>query len=1127
MKITLVLIVVSVLQLSASVYSQNTRLSMELNNMTLVDVFKEIRNQSEFTFVYDLEDVEHIGNLNLTPESATVEEILDACLEGTNLNYEVYEKVVIIKEKEYVAPKSEAQEKKSIKGKVTDDTGFALPGVSVVIKGTNIGVATDIDGNYELEFEQENVVLVFSFVGMTPQEIRYNGQLVQNVSLLADTEQMAEVVVTGYQTIEKGRATGSFEILDNEDLGKVASIDLTDRMKGIASGVQVDDDGSITIRGVGSLRANTEPLIVVDGFPYNGSLNDINSSDIDQISVLKDAASTAIYGIKGANGVIVVTTKSGGKTDQLEIEINSTARFSEMPKYKDLGYMSAREQVDYTLGLYDEFGLPINVYISRKGNLGEVWQDQQNGDITEAEANELYDFYRTSNDIEKYIFERPFVQKHSLSFRHGTEKNQFYASLSYDDQNAMGNSVTENQNISFTINDKLSVSKYVDVKMNFKGIRRKNESKFSGITSMVPYTRFYDKDGEYLNEFKDYSDERMKDLESKGALPYFLNRLQDARNTDIENITNQLTSSMSVDLKPVKGVVWSNSYSHFVSYYDNTTFYDKKTSYARYEVNKYTTSTGERLIPYGHIQKENSTKSVSKTLRSQLSINKTIKDFRIAVNAGVERNEFNTLTKLGNTRYNYDPQTLNQSQPKGGVYDGFISLSGRYTRAYPWDLPSTQETNEKFTSSYFTGSLSYKDKYNVFGSWRLDKTNLFGQSAKYRNQPSWSIGSKWNVSDEDFFKVDWINQLSLKGSYGLAGNIERNTGPFLIIQNGVDGVTGLPNASVSNPANPLLGWEKSYVVNLGVDFRLFGNRLGGSVEYYNKITKDVLAKTNVDPTNGYESKWYQSFYTNNGEIKNTGIDINLFGTIVKKADFSYDASLNLSYNYNEVRKLNLTAQTIQDLYYDGNYREGQPVNYLPYFNSRLNDKGEVILIDKEGTELPGDQVYNIDLENLNYARKDPSVFGSMSHNFKYKNFSAGVFLTYEFGHKRRMLNDVMAWRNHKSPMPKMLLNSWEKAGDEKHTNIPKQLDEMYTSLNDFAGVYGAWNYTKADIIRLKSINLSYDFSSYLKDTYIKGLVVRGTLENLWEWTAADDDRTSAIGTFPLYKMYTLSVNVKF
>jgi len=1117
-------LLMSLLTTFGRVNSQMIISNLKLEDVALSEALERIEELTEYDFVFSYDDVQGY-RVSVDLESVTLDECMGHMLQDLPFVYNAEDDIVVVSYKKPESARDIKQEKKELKGRVTDEKGETLPGVSVIIKGTTNGVSTDIDGNYTIQFEEESAILVFSFVGMNSKEVAFKGQETIDVVLQADTETLNEVVVTGYQTIEKGRATGSFEILDNEDLGKVASVNLTDRMKGIASGVQVDDNGSITIRGVASLKANTQPLIVVDGFPYSGSLNDINSSDIDQICVLKDAASTAIYGIKGANGVIVITTKSGGKRNELEIEVNSTARFSDMPKYKDLGYMSSKQQVDYTLGLFDEFGLPVNAYISRKGILGEIWEDQQNGDINDTEANELYDFYRNSNDIEKYVFKRPFVQKHTLSFKHGTEKNQFYASISYDDQDAM---TSENENVGFTINDKLSVSKYVDVKMNFKGIRKKNETKFSGITDMLPYTRFYGKDGEYINEYSSYSDETMKNLESKGALPYFYNRLQNARLTDIENITNQLSSSISVDVKPIKGIVWSNSYSHFISYRDNKSFYDKNTSTVRYEVNKYTTSTGERLIPYGHIQKENSTKSASKTLRSQLSINKTIEDFRIAINAGVERNEFNILDKLNNTRYNYDPQTLTQSQPKGDVYDGFVSLKGRYTRIYPWNLPVTQESNEKFTSSYFTGSVSYKDKYNVFGSWRLDKTNLFGQSARYRNQPSWSVGSKWNLSDEEFFRVNWINQLSLKASYGLAGNIERNTGPFLIIKNGVDGVTGLPNASVSNPANPSLGWEKSYVVNLGIDFRLLNNRLGGSIEYYNKTTKDVLAKTNVDATNGFEGKWYQSFYTNNGEIKNTGIDINLFGTIVKKDDFSYNASLNLSYNHNEVRKLNLPAQNIEDLSYPGYYREGQPVNYLSYFNSKLNDKGEVFLIDKEGTELPAQEVYNIDLKHLSYARKDPSIFGSMSHNFIYKNFTAGLFFTYEFGHKRKMLEDVMAWRSTRSrPLPKMLLNSWQKAGDENSTNIPKQLDEMYSSINDYAGAFGAWNYTKADIIRLKSINLSYDFTNYLRDSYIKGLVLRGTVENLWEWTAAEDDRTSAIGQFPLYKMYTLSVNIKF
>jgi TonB-dependent Receptor Plug Domain. len=230
-------------------------------------------------------------------------------LEGTDLEYYIENNVVVIRKKDPVYEQPVEQEKKEIKGTVTDDQGVPLPGVSVVIKGTSVGVATDIDGNYVLEIDSNNAVLVFSFVGMLPQEIAYKGQSVQNVSLGADTEQMAEVVVTGYQSISRERASGAFEKVDSEVLDQKSTLNVVDKLEGQAAGVLFDSDGNITIRGISTMKGNSKPLYVVDGFPIEGDLETLNPNDVESMTVLKDAAAASIWGARAANGVIVIVSK--------------------------------------------------------------------------------------------------------------------------------------------------------------------------------------------------------------------------------------------------------------------------------------------------------------------------------------------------------------------------------------------------------------------------------------------------------------------------------------------------------------------------------------------------------------------------------------------------------------------------------------------------------------------------------------------------------------------------------------------------------------------------------------------------------------------------------------------------
>jgi len=1109
--------------------------NVKYSNATLLEVFESLKEQTGYGILYKEYEISSDVRVNMSKENSNVQEVLDEALEGTGLDYIVQDEVIVIyKTKELPEPiiENTEQEKKLITGKVVDEKGQALPFAAVCFKGTTTGCVAAVDGTYTLEvIDEEGLVLEISSLGYITKVIPVEGRSVINIVLEVDIANLGEVVVTGYQTIEKGRATGSFVLVGEEDINNITSVQLSDRLTGVASGLLIDSEGKISIRGISTLRAENEPLIVVDGFPHQGSINDINPNDIDQISVLKDAASTAIYGIKGANGVIVITTKTGKKTDELEIRVNSMVRISQKPDYADLGYMSAAEQVDYSLNIFDQYGTNYpggSALGSRLGTIGEFYQQQKDGLISEAEANAIYDFYRQSNDIEKYLLKRTLNHKHDVSFSHGTEKNQFYASISYDDQDYFSGTSIDEQNVSLVVNDKMRLNKFVDFGINIRARHTKNENGLQGLGNLNAYTRFYDESGNYINDFNgNRSVAELETLESLGALSHFNNALQNERLTDNSSKRNQVISSFNLTIKPIKGLSWSNSYNYSFNQTDTKTLYDQQTYYARSIYNQYlNAATGEGVIPYGNILKEKSYQRIGKTYRSQLNFDKQFGDFRTSFIGGFERNEFSIESPGTITRYNYNDQALNETYVQSDG-QGFGNIYGDWTQYKANEhQPNREEELDRFQSVYVTGSVSYKDRYNVFGSWRKDETNLFGQSAQYREQPSWSAGIKWTLSDEAFLDVDWLNYLSFKTSYGLSGRIDKTTSPYLVVTPGYDFWTGYKSNEIRNPENPLLGWEKSYTFNTGFDFRIF-NRIGGSIEYYHIVTKDVLALTQLDPTNGFPTDEWTKYYTNNGEILNHGFDVSLNANLVSNNNFKYDATLNFSYNYNEVSDMDIDNNDLTLLGYDDAFVKGQPIDYVHAVNSNINENGEIMITKKDGSVVSGSEFATFDINDLDFYRKTPPVFGSLNNQIQYKRWSLGVLFTYEFGHKVKMytnnqLSGVYGFKN--GPIPRVLNNAWSTSNTD--SNIPEQrIISDGTAFNAHAN--GNWNISSADNVQLKSLNLTYDLGSIIKLDFVKELRLNANVENLWNWSASDYDRLTPIGTFPMYKTYTFTLNAKF
>ncbi len=1139
--------VLSVVQLSASVYSQNTRFNMEMTNQTLIEVFEEIRNNSEFSFVYDLDDVESIMNVNVSEQDATVEEILNSCLENTNLTYEVIDKVVVVKQKPYVAPKSKQEEKKKIQGKVTDNTGVALPGVSVVIKGTNVGVATDIDGNYSIEIENENAVLIFSFVGMNPQEIAYTGQFVQNVTLTADTEQMAEVVVTGYQTISKERASGSFEKVSAEALEERATLNIIDKLEGQTSGV-LFENGAITIRGISSMNASTSPLIVLDGFPIEGDLEKINPNDVESMTILKDAAAASIWGARASNGVIVITSKRGSGKGKANIEFSST--FSITPE-ADL-YSLRRASTESFLELEKHFAdfkykeLPSPWALSQpayKEGL-DTYLRFNDGQMTEAQKDAIINRLKGIDVRDEYadLFLRKAVrQQYHLSVNGATEKSNYYASLSYDDNNTYMKGV-ENDRIVSNIRLQTKLSDRVSFNAAISATIRNSESNGApSLSSLASYQQILDENGDYVASPYGYAQEAKDSHAAVNNSPYdwTYNAFQEFENKDNSNQNVDLRMQAGLNVNILKGLDFEGRYQYEWGNQKGQNIYNENTYYVRNQVNMYAHvgSDGKMVypIPMGQIRSDANAYSKSFTTRAQLNFNRSFDEGKHQVYAigGVEfrqtEYESNDMTKYG-----YDPVSL---QYKKVNYDTEYPRAFSYWTSKLSDNTSFSYLKNRYASYYGNAGYTFDQKYTVTGSVRLDDSNLFGASKEYRNVPLWSVGTNWQIHKEDFMNLDFVNRLTFRATYGTGGNIDKTTSPYLTAAVTSDWQTQHQFAYIQNPKNPNLRWEKTATTNIGVDYALFNNRVSGSIEYYNRQSTDLLGDVSLNAIYGFDSA-----LMNFAEMSNKGMDFSVNVGILNK-DLKWNAIANFSYNKNNVEKVELADESVSGAVnsYWGNSsaRVGKPLNHLySYRWAGLSTEGMPQVYNENG-EVIDHYTPMEEVDGLKYeGSTTPKYYGSFQNVLSYKGLRLSMLITYKLGHVFRVSS--VDYSSLKSAYQLNVVHEdfekrWRQAGDESRTDVPV-LPEDVNVVSGYWSTYsnfGSHNVESASHIRFNDVVLSYDLpKSWFKSVGLKSLNVGAQVRNLGVITFNDEDidPENIIGESGYGKIrpeYTFSLKARF
>lgn len=973
-----------------------------------------------------------------------------------------------------------AQAPQTISGTIVDENNEPLSGAVIRLDGSRTGAVTDANGRFTIKNAQGKNLQI-SYVGRETLVVPLTAVQPGRVITLKSAENLLDdAIVTGYQTISKERATGSYGSVSTQQLESKLNSDLKNIIEGQVAGLVLDKDGNISIRGIATLSAETAPLIVVDGYPIEGSLSDLNPDNIANITVLKDGVAASIYGSRAANGVIVVTTKSG-RTQRTTLSYKGTFRFESKPDLSYLHQSSTSDYIDAELALYNLAPSSGTYSLSSKNSsLSEVnylLTLRKANLLSESDFNQKIDVLRSIDglgEIEKHMFRTAFTQTHNIGLSGGTDNNHYNLAVNYTNNRSSFINTHDNR-LLVDFKNEWKPYKFLTVNIaanvNYSRAKAPNTS-YRTLTEygsyFKPYYRLVDDNGDLtVIRTLSYATQQLYSQYS-GLKNTDYNPIQDAY--DSYNTNHSFSTRLSGF---VKAHIWQGisaeiggNWSRGNSIRKN--IYSAESYLMRLAYNNSTSidTPTNHYVPDGDMISESRNSNENWTLRTQINYDWTYGKHRVSALAG---NEVRRITRDNNTyetRLGYNATAgsftpINIKDFKGGAYNQDMingnTISGNV--AYG----SYSYVDNRFVSWYFNGSYDYDNRYLLSASIREDLTNFFGTDPKYRHKPLWSVGGTWKLGNESFFDVAWVDRLNLRASYGVNGNISLSQGPYLILSAGsYTSVTDGVSYGISSYPNNSLRWEKTKTTNLGLDIDVLGNRLGLSFDYYVKNSSDLLASDAVDPTSGASS-----IVKNVGEIQNRGYEIAIHGVPVKTKNFRWDVTYNIAFNHSEVKAYNVARNYATSWAWDQPiHAEGYPMYGLfGYEFAGLNDKGQVLIKKGDGTV---NLASTAALDDIQYqGTTTPKTDMALTNHLSYKNWDLSFMFIAKFGHKFR--KDAFQGSNYTS---RYFSQRWQKPGDEATTVYPVfqswNMDIFYFPFCDI-------NVGNASYAKLRDLTLSYTF----------------------------------------------------
>ena len=1075
---------------------------------------------------------------------------------------------------------------KQVRGSVVDENGAAVIGASVIVKGTTIGVSTDQQGFFVMNnVPAKSEELQISYLGYKTATVAVAPEV--KVTLEPDSQTVETVVVTGMTKTDKRLFTGASDRLSADDVKLSGMADISRGLEGRSAGVSVQNVSGtfgtapkIRVRGATSIFGSSKPLWVVDGVIMedvididadalssgdattliSSAIAGLNADDIESFSILKDGSATSIYGARAMAGVIVVTTKKG-RAGESRISYTGDYTFRMTPRYADFNIMNSQDQ----MSVYQEMaakGWLNNSTIanaSSSGVYGKMWELVNTGKLenTEAARNRyLRKAEYRNTDWFKELFRSSLMHTHSISLSSGTEKSQYYASMSamFDPGWTKASEVeryTANLNATYNIFDNLTLN------LISSGSYRKQTAPgtLAATTDVVfgevkrdfdinPYSyamnssRTLDPDEFYTRNYapfnildelgKNYIDLNVVDTKFQAELRYkpvtglelsALAAIKYSATTQEHNITDYSNQARAYRAMATTVIRDNNPFLYT----------DPDNAYA----------VPISILPKGGIYKRRDNNMLSY-------------DFRFAASYNTEINNQHIINLYGGMEVNQSDRHESWFNGWGMQYSmGLIPFyayevfkKGKEENTDYFGLADTHYRNVAF---FFNGTYSWNGRYTLNGTFRYEGTNRMGKSRSARWLPTWNVAGAWNVHEENFFEAlrPALSHLSLKASYSLTAD----RGPSFVTNSRVvitSNTPWRPSAGVTESGltiydleNSELTYEKKNEVNVGIDMGFLNNRISLAADWYKRDNHDLIGVINTQGIGGQVMK-----YGNVAGLKSSGVELTLSTRNIETKNFSWSTDFIYSHLKEEVTDLMSYKRAIDLVSGTGFGMEGYPSRSIFSFDFQgLNDEGIPQFINEKGEQTStGINFQSTDPTYLKYEGSvDPTVTGGFDNQFKYKAWTLGLYFTFQAGNKLRLDPDFSASYGDYSAMPKDLKNRWMKPGDERYTNIPAiPSSYQYANIENLDVAYNAYNYSDIRVanggfLRLKELTLSYDFNGeWMKAIGMNRLQLRLVASNLWliyadkKLNGQDPEFFQSGGvSMPLPRQLTLSIRTSF
>jgi TonB-linked SusC/RagA family outer membrane protein len=1098
MKFTAILIIAALTNVSAKTFSQTV--SLRQKNISVEKVLRLIEKQTGYHFMYDKNDVAKVRGINIDVAQVSVTQALDEAFKDQPLTYKIFQETIVVKKKD--ADNNPVEFKAvDIQGTVTDAKG-PLPGVNVKLKGTTTGTSTDANGKYKLTIPDGSGTLVFSFIGYNNQEIAIGNRQTIDVTMIEESKALNEVVVVGYGTQKRVDLTGSVGSVSAKSLQERPQTNLEQELAGKLAGVNVSSnsgepggDTKIRIRGYSSINTSTDPLYVVDGIVWTEGGNSINPNDVASIDVLKDASSTAIYGTRGANGVILITTKRGAKNRPSTVNYDAYVSVSnmakEIPVLNSKEFLAVEDLAYANIKKYDPTGWADGKYVDddpKKIRTALI------GKLFDSNLQPLYDV-----DWQKETTRSAVSQNHNLSFTGGSDKINYGLFLNYaDDEGIILNSYLKRYNARLTFDDQIKPWLKIGATLNYNTQDQRAGNYGTGgnniprmLIEMIPIIPIRYPDGSY-GKRTDYPN--MEGGDNPVAQAIEIQQLAKRRVFSGNGYAN-ITLFPGLDFRSVLGVTTSANYIP-------------------------RSQTG--LVGGATASQGNSSASIDEYNRTfwqwqnYFTYNKTFnKVHSLNVVVGTERQNSQQLRLYGST---------------SGLIDDYYQYYNLAAGALA-GIPVSGYDAWQMQSYYGRLNYSYNDRYLLTLTGREDGSSRFGKNVKYGFFPSAAFA--WRVSQEDFMKDNkTISDLKFRLSYGLTGNSE--IGEYRSLANISTDLNGNPNnyvfggtkanaTTLTSIGNEDLQWEKTAEYNLGVSFGLFNNRITIDADAYLKKTQKLLLNAPLPETSGFTS-----VFRNIGKLQNKGIELSINTVNVKTDNFSWNSSFNITFLKNKILQL---GESNDDIFLDPNFlsqfnlmRVGLPAgSFYGYKVLGTWGTAEATQAASYGL-LPGDlkiQDTNNDGkvtadDKVVLGKSIPDGYGTFTNNFSYKSFDLGIDLQFNYG------NQIMNLTKHSGQDRTGQANSYATVLDAwtpEHQNT--SIAETRPAYVRYQTEIYSTKVESGNFIRGRAVTLGYTFpTSVLSKLKLTRLRLYAQAQNLFvitKYTGYDPEVSTYNGAANFYQ----------